>query len=72
MIPFEMVVGDVFTNSSAKIPVGHWDDLPHLQPGTNMERFRAKVRQFLSAHENHITIHKVRAISLTLVRTRPR
>jgi type I restriction enzyme R subunit len=35
-------------------------DLPHLQPGTNLERFRAKVRQFLSAHENHITIHKVR------------
>jgi type I restriction enzyme, R subunit len=35
-------------------------DFPHLQPGTNLERFRAKVRQFLSAHENHITIHKVR------------
>jgi type I restriction enzyme R subunit len=35
-------------------------DLPHLQPGTNIERFRAKARQFLSAHENHITIHKVR------------
>jgi type I restriction enzyme R subunit len=35
-------------------------ELPHLQPGTNLERFRAKALQFLSAHENHITIHKVR------------
>jgi hypothetical protein len=34
--------------------------LPNLQPGTNLERFRAKALQFLSAHENHITIHKVR------------
>jgi type I restriction enzyme, R subunit len=35
-------------------------DLPHLQPGTNVERFRAKALQFLSSHDNHITIHKVR------------
>jgi type I restriction enzyme, R subunit len=31
-----------------------------VQPGTNYERFRAKARQFLLAHESHITIHKVR------------
>ena len=35
-------------------------ELPALQPGTNGERFRAKARQFLKAHENHITIRKVR------------
>jgi type I restriction enzyme R subunit len=35
-------------------------NLPGLQPGTNFERFRAKARQFLWAHESHITIHKVR------------
>ena len=28
--------------------------------GSDFERFRAKARQFLKAHENHITIHKLR------------
>ena len=28
--------------------------------GVNMERFRAKARQFLLAHENHFTIHRLR------------
>lgn len=29
-------------------------------PGTDVERFRAKARQFLKAHENHIAIAKLR------------
>jgi type I restriction enzyme R subunit len=35
-------------------------DLPITPPGINMERFRAKAREFLNHHENHITIAKVR------------
>jgi type I restriction enzyme R subunit len=30
------------------------------QVGTDIERLRAKARQFLRAHESHITIAKVR------------
>jgi type I restriction enzyme R subunit len=35
-------------------------ELPGLQPGTNYVRFRAKARQFLRAHQDHISINRVR------------
>ena len=35
-------------------------ELPGFGAGTDFERFRAKARQFLKAHENHSTIHKLR------------
>ena len=34
--------------------------LPGFTPPGSFERFRAKARQFLKAHENHIAIHKLR------------
>jgi type I restriction enzyme R subunit len=34
--------------------------LPGFTLPSDFERFRAKARQFLKAHENHITIHKLR------------
>ena len=35
-------------------------ELPGFGSGADFERFRAKVRQFLRQHENHLTIHKLR------------
>ena len=35
-------------------------DLPEFQTRPTARRFLAKARQFLKAHENHITIHKLR------------
>ena len=35
-------------------------DLPGFSAPGSYERFRAKARQFLKAHENHIAIHKLR------------
>lgn len=34
--------------------------LPGFGSGTDFERFRAKARSFLRAHEQHLTIHKLR------------
>lgn len=34
--------------------------LPGFGAGADFQRFRAKVRQFLRAHENHLAIHKLR------------
>ncbi|HEY3368438.1 MAG TPA: type I restriction-modification enzyme R subunit C-terminal domain-containing protein [Symbiobacteriaceae bacterium] len=33
---------------------------PDLNIGSDFERFRAKARQFLREHQNHLTIHKLR------------
>lgn len=35
-------------------------ELPGFSPGTDFERFRAKARQFLKEHEDHLAIHKLR------------
>jgi type I restriction enzyme R subunit len=35
-------------------------ELPGFSAGTDFERFRAKARQFLKAHENHSAIHRLR------------
>ncbi len=35
-------------------------ELPGFGAGADFERFRAKARQFLKAHENHLTIHKLK------------
>jgi type I restriction enzyme R subunit len=36
-------------------------ELPGFSASDSYERFRAKARQFLKAHEDHLTIHKLRA-----------
>jgi type I restriction enzyme R subunit len=46
---FEDELGDV-----AEVP------LPLGGSAGDFERFRAKARAFLRAHENHITLHKLR------------
>jgi len=35
-------------------------ELPGVGGGADFERFRAKARQFLKAHEDHIAIHRLR------------
>lgn len=50
----------VYSNFEDELGAETAIDLPHLQPGTNLDRFRAKALQFLSKHENHITLRKVR------------
>jgi len=35
-------------------------ELPGFGTGADFERFRAKARQFLREHENHLTIHRLR------------
>src|SRR5439155_81939 len=35
-------------------------ELPGFGSGADFERFRAKTRQFLRQHDNHLTIHKLR------------
>ncbi len=35
-------------------------ELPGFGAGADFERFRAKARQFLREHENHLTIHRLR------------
>ncbi len=35
-------------------------ELPGFSPPDSYDRFRAKARQFLKAHEDHLTIHKLR------------
>lgn len=50
----------IYTNFSDELGTETWYDLPGLDSGTEFDRFRAKARQFLLAHENHVAIHKLR------------
>jgi type I restriction enzyme R subunit len=50
----------VFTDFTDEIGVGTQISFIGSPVGTDMERFRAKARQFLRAHENHLAIAKVR------------
>ncbi len=50
----------VYTNFEDQLGDETAVELPGFGTGTDFERFRAKVRQFLRVHENHVTIHKLR------------
>jgi type I restriction enzyme, R subunit len=50
----------VITDFTDELGVGAAVSFIWSQVGTDMERFRAKARQFLKAHANHIAIAKVR------------
>ena len=50
----------IYTDFEDRIGPEQEIELPGISSGTNMDRFRAKVRQFLLAHENHFAIHRLR------------
>jgi type I restriction enzyme, R subunit len=50
----------LYTDFTDELGPEAWFDLPGLDSGTEFDRFRAKARQFLLAHANHITIHKLK------------
>jgi type I restriction enzyme R subunit len=50
----------VYSDFEDEIGTGVDIDLPEIGTGTDMARFRLKVRQFLVRHEDHITIRKLR------------
>ncbi len=50
----------IYTNFTDELGTETSFDLPGLN-SSQFDRFRAKARQFLQAHENHITIHKLRS-----------
>jgi type I restriction enzyme R subunit len=50
----------IYSDFEDQIGTGIEVQLGPAIPGTDMERFRRKVRQFLDGHANHITIAKLR------------
>jgi type I restriction enzyme, R subunit len=50
----------IYTNFIDEMGTGIVFDLPGFISPNEFDRFRAKARQFLLAHQNHITIHKLR------------
>ena len=50
----------IYTNFEDEIGPGTEIDLRGIPAGADMARFRMKVRHFLKAHQDHITIQKVR------------
>lgn len=50
----------IYTDFTDELGTETWFDLPGLDNGSEFDRFRAKARQFLLAHESHITIHKLK------------
>jgi type I restriction enzyme R subunit len=58
----------VFTDFEDEIGEGKTFDLPGFSAPDTFEKFRAKARQFLLAHESHMTVHKLRTnIPLTKI-----
>ncbi len=58
----------VFTDFEDEMGEEKTFDLPGFSAPDTFEKFRAKARQFLLAHENHIVIHKLRTnIPLTKI-----
>ena len=51
----------IYTNFEDEMGEETLFDLPGFTAPDSYERFRAKARQFLKAHEDHIAIHKLRA-----------
>ena len=50
----------VYTDFEDQLGNENTVELPGFGSGTDFERFRAKARQFLTAHEENLTIHKLR------------
>ncbi|MEX2160005.1 MAG: DEAD/DEAH box helicase family protein [Dehalococcoidia bacterium] len=50
----------VYTDFEDEIGSEAFVELPGFGSGADFERFRAKARQFLKEHEDHVTIHKLR------------
>lgn len=50
----------VYTDFEDELGEGTTIDLPEVGTGMNFERFREKARQFLKAHENHLTLQRLR------------
>ena len=50
----------VYTDFEDVLGEGTTIDLPEVGAGMNFERFREKARQFLKAHENHLTLQRLR------------
>ena len=50
----------VYTNFEDEIGDETIVELPGLKVGSGFEKFRAKARAFLRAHEDHVVIHKLR------------
>jgi len=50
----------IYTDFEDEIGAERAIDLPGFERPEDFERFRAKARQFLKAHEDHVTIHKLR------------
>ncbi len=50
----------IYTNFTDELGTETIIELPDFSSSNEFERFRAKTRQFLLAHENHLTIRKLR------------
>ncbi|MCY6494578.1 DEAD/DEAH box helicase family protein [Leptolyngbya sp. GGD] len=50
----------IYTNFEDELGPETLIEIPSFGSGSEFDRFRAKARQFLLAHEDHITIHKLR------------
>lgn len=50
----------VYTDFEDELGEGTTIELPEIGTGMNFERFREKARQFLKAHENHLTLQRLR------------
>lgn len=50
----------VYTDFEDELGVATSVDLPQVTASLNMAKFREKARQFLRAHESHISIHRLR------------
>lgn len=50
----------VYTNFEDEMGAAETIELPGFSTAESFEKFRAKARHFLKAHEDHITLHKLR------------
>ena len=50
----------VYTDFEDELGEGTDIDLPDVGTGMNLERFREKARQFLKAHESHISLQRLK------------
>jgi type I restriction enzyme R subunit len=50
----------IYTDFADELGIETVIEIPGFGSGNEFDRFRSKARQFLLAHENHLTIHKLR------------
>lgn len=50
----------IYTNFEDELGPETLIEIPSFGSGSKFDRFRAKARQFLQAHEDHLTVHKLR------------